>query len=395
MKKIYPYISIVILLGAIWNCAGAATCYYDTQNRLTRIEYSSTLSIAYTYDRVGNRTSQIINGNPQAGADLNLDSVVNFKDFVLLASNWYEFCSMPDWCGNTDINRNGYIGLDDLTIFASHWLEGTVVNTNYVFDIKWGSYGSADGQFQYPYGIDIALNGNIYVVDHYNDRVQVFSPTGTFIKKIENTNFSRPTGIAIDNLGIFYVTSANTKKIIKFGQNGSSLSTWDMSSYPSDLATDSSGNVYVALPQAVDNKIIKINSTDGSVICSTSGGPGLPFNWPGFVSVDSNNRVYVSDQVNKRIQVFDNNLTYITCWSVGVNTSNPGKMAFDSQGNAFLCDITGGTFQKYSSNGIMLKKWGSSPYPFNQPIGITIDSNNKIYISDHLNSRVQKFIPAP
>ena len=38
-----------------------------------------------------------------------------------------------------------------------------------------GSKGSAIHQFQYPYGIAVSANGNIYVSDHDNQRIQIFS----------------------------------------------------------------------------------------------------------------------------------------------------------------------------------------------------------------------------
>ena len=39
--------------------------------------------------------------------------------------------------------------------------------------MKWGSFGTGDGQFQYPYGIDTDKDGNVYVVE-YKNRVQQF-----------------------------------------------------------------------------------------------------------------------------------------------------------------------------------------------------------------------------
>jgi len=40
---------------------------------------------------------------------------------------------------------------------------------------EWGSQGTGDGQFEYPAGIAIDQNGDIYVVDAHNERVQKFS----------------------------------------------------------------------------------------------------------------------------------------------------------------------------------------------------------------------------
>src|SRR6266545_335054 len=48
---------------------------------------------------------------------------------------------------------------------------------------KWGSEGSGDGQFQTPSGIAIDGNGNVYVTDTGNARIQVFDSAGNFLRK--------------------------------------------------------------------------------------------------------------------------------------------------------------------------------------------------------------------
>ena len=48
---------------------------------------------------------------------------------------------------------------------------------------KWGSYGSGDGQFKYPFGIAVDGSGNVYVVEYHGHRVQKFDSSGKFIDK--------------------------------------------------------------------------------------------------------------------------------------------------------------------------------------------------------------------
>ncbi|GIT02223.1 MAG: hypothetical protein CM1200mP27_08480 [Chloroflexota bacterium] len=48
---------------------------------------------------------------------------------------------------------------------------------------KWGGFGSGDGELRWPQGIAISNDGNVYVSDRGNDRIQVFDLQGGFIRK--------------------------------------------------------------------------------------------------------------------------------------------------------------------------------------------------------------------
>ena len=51
------------------------------------------------------------------------------------------------------------------------------------FLATWGSFGSAPGQFNAPWGLTIDQQGHVYVADHKNHRVQEFTPDGEFISQ--------------------------------------------------------------------------------------------------------------------------------------------------------------------------------------------------------------------
>lgn len=54
--------------------------------------------------------------------DFDDDDDVDFNDYVPLGNNWDSDCSEPDWCGGTDLNRNGKVDCNDIHIFAESWL---------------------------------------------------------------------------------------------------------------------------------------------------------------------------------------------------------------------------------------------------------------------------------
>ena len=61
-----------------------------------------------------------------------------------------------------------------LPIWINHRIEK--FDSNGTFLTKWGSWGSGDGQFKYPYGVAVDSSGNVYVADTGNNRIQKFSP---------------------------------------------------------------------------------------------------------------------------------------------------------------------------------------------------------------------------
>ena len=85
-----------------------------------------------------------------------------------------------------------------------------------VFLLKWGSWGTAPGQFKYPYGLTTDSQGNVYVADKQNDRIQKFTGNGAFLRQWggfghDPGQFDTPTGIAISTDGLVYVSDEDRK----------------------------------------------------------------------------------------------------------------------------------------------------------------------------------------
>lgn len=124
--------------------------------------------------------------------------------------------------------------------------------------------GSGDGQFSLgldPTSPQVAVDqsdGSVYVVDNLNNRVQKFSPTGAFLAKFGSEGsadgqFDYPTGIAVDPVsGDVYVADSNNNRIQRFDSSGSFKSQVGEPGFdpgqlsnPTHLAVDSTGRLYV------------------------------------------------------------------------------------------------------------------------------------------------------
>jgi len=86
----------------------------------------------------------------------------------------------------------------------------------WVYEGQWGSFGTGNGQFKWPASVAVAPNGNVYVADFGNDRVQYFTPTGSFLGKwgsegAGDGQFVNPRGIAVASNGNVFVADDNDR----------------------------------------------------------------------------------------------------------------------------------------------------------------------------------------
>ena len=102
-------------------------------------------------------------------------------------------------------------------------------------------WAQEDGQFSYPDGIAVNSQGEVYVADRVNNRIQKFDSNGMFITKWST---GMPEGIAVGLDGSVYVLdyvyqSGWSKRIQKFDANGNYLHEWEW------WSTDYSGGIAV------------------------------------------------------------------------------------------------------------------------------------------------------
>ncbi len=188
-----------------------------------------------------------------------------------------------------------------------------------------GGNGSDNGQFDFPRGMTITPSGNVFVADTNNNRIQKFSLSGVFLSVIGRKGeghgeFQEPTGIATDSIGNLYVADSTNQRIQKLKADGTFLAEWkgpDPGFYgPHDIATGSDNSIYVV--DEGNARIVKF-SMDGRVLAvwGTRGEGDGQFKSPTSVAVDtSNDRVYVADPQNRRIQIFDTKGDFIRGWFV-------------------------------------------------------------------------------
>lgn len=273
---------------------------------------------------------------------------------------------------------------------------------------SWGSAGSAPGQFNSVADIAIDRGDQVYVLEAGNARVQVFDTQGSFLRMWGTSGsgpgqFQRPTGIAIGPDGTVAVLDAELHVLQMFSAEGQLIRRWpvfgsDMNEYPVDLTIDRNGDVYV-----LDGQQSRVYVYDyAGIVLWTVGGygrdePGMLF-FPRAIAVSADDRLYVADSYNRRIQILrlDGTLQQIIPTVVGGQLRMPRDVAIDSRNDVYVVDTDNDLIQVFDAQGVFQRMWGWgaaswAPGHVRRPQGLAIDRSDRIYVADGDNHRIQVF----
>jgi len=145
---------------------------------------------------------------------------------------------------------------------------------------------------------------------------------------------------------------------------------------------------------------IAIFDTEGRLIkrIGKRGSEAGDFNFPTFIWIDGEGKVYIVDSMNFRVQVLDAEGNFLFCF--GENGDGTGQMArpkgiaTDSHGNIYLADALFHVVQVFDPEGHYLDNFGGQGQgrgEFWMPAGIFIDRQDHIYVADSYNARIQIF----
>ena len=175
---------------------------------------------------------------------------------------------------------------------------------------------------------------------------------------------------------------------------------------PYDLAIAKDGRIFVlnrAFWFIAEGIRVGICNLDEEYLGEFGHGSGLgdgQLVLPVAVAFDSQERLYITDEYNHRVTVFDTSGTFLSKWGVlgsgDGELNGPAGIATDGDDNVYVVDQNNNRVQKFTGEGRYLAQWGGGGEgegQFNLPWGITTDSQRNVYVADWRNDRVQKFSP--
>ena len=261
--------------------------------------------------------------------------------------------------------------------------------------LSFGGEGSSAGRFIGPWGVTVNERNKIAVTDRHNNRVQIFSSDGTYLKSFgrngdQEGEFVQPCGIAYLNNGNIVVADSGNDRLQIFTEQGEYLTQIGSEgnldhqfNYPCGLSVDSDGNIIVA---DADNKLVKIFTPSGQFLRNF--GEDLLVNPCHCIQKDQ--YFIVSDWGDDNIKVFNTDGDFLN--KFGNKGEGDGEfhelrfLSVDKAGHLMVCDSANDRVQILELSGEFITEFGlirDRIEDFVGPICTAVLTDGRIVVSDY------------
>ena len=303
-------------------------------------------NISYFAKEAGTcHTSVMINGEHVSGSPFTVQVKPRKYKPVLSFGGKGSSAGMFDGPWGLEVNEHNEIVVTDsdnnrVQIFSG---DGTYLRS-------FGSKGDQEGEFKDPTGIAYLNDGNIVVADSINNRLQIFTEQGEYLTQIGGEGnldhqFNYPWGLSVDSDGNIIVADSNNKLIKIFTPSGQFLRKFGAEDLLVDPIHCIQKDQYFLVSDNGDHSI-KVFNADGDFLYKFgNGGEGDGvFDNPYCLSVDKEGHLMVCDGKNDRVQVLELNGTFITKFKL-MSGGSPTSTAVLSDGTIVVSDYRGDCIQ--------------------------------------------------
>ncbi len=278
-----------------------------------------------------------------------------------------------------------------------------------------GTRGVGVGQLNKPRSVAVDGQDNLFVID-MTGRVQKFSPTGAFLLswQMPQTDLGKPKGMGRDRNGNIILVEPHYQRVNHFSPQGKLVAQWGQRgtnvgqfTLPRAVAENSRKEIFISEYGPMERvQCFKLQQgPDGAATARVSFAFGQPGNGPGDFNrpeglcVDAQDRIYVADSCNHRIQIFSPEGKFIRTY--GKAGSGKGELSYpydicvDKAGRQYVCEFGNSRIQIFDANDKPIEIIGGpgfEPGQFSNPWGVALDSAENLYVADSQNHRVQKLI---
>ncbi len=283
-----------------------------------------------------------------------------------------------------------------------------------------GKAGKGPGEFDSPKGVAVDRDGNIYVADSRNHRVQKLDPDGRPLASIGGPGegpgqFNEPWGVAVGADGSVYVADTWNHRVQKLDSGLRFVTQWGSTLTdnqgrregkegrfygPRDVAVNERNEVLVS---DTGNKRIQRFDAAGRFLASYGGqgtAPGL-FQEPVGLAIDQRGQLSVADTWNRRLQRFGRDFEWresiaVPSWR-GQGILNKPYLAADEAGNVYASDPEGARLWRWLPSGEIqsLSVPREAGTPLRLPVGLAVEPGGTLLVAEAGSHQLRRLAVPP
>ena len=215
-----------------------------------------------------------------------------------------------------------------------------------VYSAKFGEFGTGSSQFTEPSGVAVNNKGEIFVADTNNHRIQVFGKDGVFRRQI--------------------------------GENGKNDG---QMVYPNRVAVcPKSGNIVIT--ERPPTHQVQVFTPDGRFVRKFGQGT---IQHPRGITVDNHGRIIVIECKVMRVIIFDENGEQLKMFECSKHLQFPNGVVVNDREEIFISDNRSHCVKVFSYSGAYLRSIGGESIT-NYPIGVCMSSTGELWVADNHNN---------
>ena len=265
--------------------------------------------------------------------------------------------------------------------------------------------GSGEGQVNFAPGLDRDSEGNLWVADSSNGRVEEFNPKGEYVKSI--TGRSSPWGVSVSPAtGDIWVAERGAHRITVFDSEGEELfhfgSQGTGNGQFKEVSSVEVADGYAWVGDAENNRV-QIFDEEGNYVAQfgeegTGDGQFKTRSWIR-VALNGEGDLWVTDSGNDRVERWEAQIGQIETTyqsSFGKEGAGNGEfkyvpdVAIAPDGTLWAADIENNRVQHFSASGEYVGQIGPLGSKLNHPFAVEVDGEGNVYVSDNT---VEKYSP--
>ncbi|XP_066300815.1 uncharacterized protein [Branchiostoma lanceolatum] len=237
-------------------------------------------------------------------------------------------------------------------------------------NVTFGKGGSGTGQFDQPRGVTVSDEGEIFVADWGNERIQVFTLQGTFVRQfptvVSDEKKMEPSDVAMDGEGNLWVVgkTRSDEFAVQYDKQGRVLGKFDLQKtrWFRGVAVDTRRN-HILITQTTGGRgnswhgEVQVFRPDGTLVRTVGQQQGMENPW--HITVDGEGNILVSDYDNNCVYVYNEDGQFL--FQFGGEGSGEGQLyciggiCTDRAGNIIVVNSGNSRVEMFDKTGKFLK----------------------------------------